>query len=85
MASPARLFGLLLAGSGVAHFAAPALFEPVTKVAFPEDTEQWTYRNGATEVAIGLALAGKRTRKLGTVGLLGYVGFLGSRVLGGGK
>ncbi|WP_020668788.1 hypothetical protein [Amycolatopsis nigrescens] len=81
MAKRARLFGLLLAGTGAAHFAAPALFEPVSAAAFPKDTRQWVYRNGATELTLGLALAGKRTRKLGAAGLVGYVGWLGSRVL----
>ncbi|WP_158886734.1 hypothetical protein [Amycolatopsis anabasis] len=81
MAQRARLFGLLLAGTGAAHFAAPALFEPMSKVAFPTDTQSWVYRNGATEVALGLALTSKRTRKLGAAGLAGYVLWLGSRAV----
>lgn len=83
MAKLVNAFGLLLAGTGAAHFAAPKLFEGVSAIAFPDNTRQWVYRNGAAEVAIGLTLANRRTRKLGAVGLLGYVGWLGSRVLGG--
>ena len=73
----ARKFGLLLAATGAAHFAAPQAFEEITKVAFPEDTDQWIKRNGATEIAIGTALMVKPTRKLGLLGLLGYGGWLG--------
>lgn len=35
-----------LAATGVAHFIAPALFEPITKPAFPKDTEKWIVRGG---------------------------------------
>lgn len=76
-----RLFGVGLAGTGAAHFVAPQVFEPVSKIAFPEDTRRWIYRNGATEVALGLALSHNRksSRNLGRVGLLAYVGWLASR------
>ncbi|MGH3863210.1 hypothetical protein [Actinokineospora sp.] len=76
-----RLLGLLIAAVGAAHFVAPKVFEPVSAKAFPEDTEQWIYRNGATEVVLGAAVAMKRTRKLGVLGLAVYGGWLGSRVL----
>jgi uncharacterized membrane protein len=71
--------GLLVAATGVAHFATPETFEPLTKAAFPADTREWVYRNGATEFAIGTALVLGRTRRLGILGLLAYLGFLGSR------
>ncbi|WP_024803148.1 hypothetical protein [Nocardia sp. BMG51109] len=80
---PARLFGLGLAGTGAAHFTAPQLFDTITGVAFPRHTRQWTYRNGGTELLLGLAITFRRTRVLGAVGLLAYVGFLGSRFAGG--
>ncbi len=70
-------FGLGLAATGLAHFAAPDAFVGVTKSAFPEDTDAWVKRNGATETALGLALMLPKTRRLGKLGLLGYVGWLG--------
>ena len=76
-----RLLGLALAGTGVAHFVAPAAFEPISRKPFPQDTRRWILRNGATEVAVGLALAGGRTRKLGVVGLAAYGAFLASRMI----
>jgi uncharacterized membrane protein len=69
--------GFLLAGVGVAHFAAPEVFEDVTKAAFPENTKEWVTRNGAAETALGVAMMLKPTRKLGVLGLLGYTGWLG--------
>lgn len=75
-----RIIGLGIAGTGVAHFIAPGIFEPITKPAFPENTREWTYANGATETLIGLAIANRPTRLLGVAGLVGYVGFLGSRI-----
>jgi uncharacterized membrane protein len=73
------LIGLLVAGTGAAHFAVPETFAQVAKPAFPEDTHTWVLRNGASELAIGLAMLPKRTRKLGVLGLLGYTGWLASR------
>ncbi len=75
-----RLAGLLLAGTGAAHFAAPHVFDPLSKAAFPENTRQWTYRNGATEIALGLALTTKKTRLLGLAGAAGYTYWLAGRV-----
>jgi uncharacterized membrane protein len=72
-----RKIGFLLATTGAAHFAAPDAFVEVTKVAFPENTEEWVKRNGASETAIGLAMTLGRTRKLGVLCLLGYTGWLG--------
>ncbi|WP_405484967.1 hypothetical protein [Nocardia sp. NBC_00511] len=78
----ARIFGLGLAGSGAAHFTAPQAFDPLTKQAFPRSTRNWTYSNGFTELLLGLAIFFRRTRALGVIGLLAYVGFLGSRLAG---
>ncbi|HEY0542948.1 MAG TPA: hypothetical protein VGD53_31620 [Actinoallomurus sp.] len=75
-----RLAGLLLAGTGAAHFAAPQVFDPISKAAFPDDTRQWTYRNGAAEVALGLALTTRKTRLLGLAGTAGYAYWLAGRV-----
>lgn len=75
----ARSAGIALAGTGALHFAAPGLFEGVSKLAFPEDTRRWVYRNGAIELTLGLALSGARTRRLGALGTAGYVAWLGAR------
>lgn len=74
------VIGVLIAATGAAHFAAPDAFTPVTERAFSTDIQQWTYRNGATELAVGTAIAVPATRKLGYLALAGYVGFLGYRV-----
>ncbi|MBJ7353747.1 MAG: hypothetical protein JHC98_02895 [Thermoleophilaceae bacterium] len=70
-----RITGLLIALTGIAHFIAPQYFKDLTKVAFPEDTDEWIKRNGAIETAIGTSLAVGRTR-LGFLGLGSYVGWL---------
>jgi hypothetical protein len=76
-----KLIGLAIAGTGLAHFAVPQAFESITKPAFPENTREWIYANGATEALIGVAIFNSRTRVYGLVGLAGYVGFLGSRAV----
>ena len=65
----AVLAGLALAGTGVAHFAKPELFESITKSSFPRDTQKHIYTNGGIETAIGLGFAVPKTRKLAVVGL----------------
>lgn len=76
-----RLAGIALAGTGALHFARPQLFEPITKVAFPENTERWIQRNGATEVALGAALTMQKTRLIGLAGVAAYTLWLGARAL----
>ncbi len=77
-----RAGGAGLAATGVAHFVAPQPFESISKVAFPEDTRRWVYQNGFTELLLGLALAFRRTRIVGSLGGLAYIGFLVSRLIG---
>lgn len=74
------LVGLVVAGTGVAHFVRPELFEGITKAAFPQDIDRHLKANGAIETAIGLALVVPKTRKLGVLGTLGYVGYLAVNV-----
>lgn len=75
-----RKAGIALAATGAAHFAAPKMFEPISRAGFPRDTQAWIKRNGATEVALGLALTARPTRKAGLVGVAAYFGWLGARV-----
>ncbi|WP_460356197.1 hypothetical protein [Mycobacterium sp. ZZG] len=76
----ATIAGLLLAGAGVSHFVAPALYEGLTKPAFPTDTRQHVYIDGGIETAVGLGLAYPKTRKLALFGLVGYLLYLAGNV-----
>lgn len=71
-----KLVGLGITSAGAAHFVKPQLFESITKPAFPEDTQKHIYTNGGIETAIGLGLLLPKTRKLATIGSLGYVAYL---------
>jgi uncharacterized membrane protein len=75
------LAGLLLAGTGVAHFVRPQVFEGITKTAFPRDTDRHLKTNGGIETAIGVGLLVPKTRRLATLGTLGYVGYLAVNVV----
>jgi uncharacterized membrane protein len=75
------LAGLGLAGTGVAHFVKPELFESITKSAFPRDTEKHIKTNGGIETAIGLGFVARKTRKLAVLGLLGYGAYLAANVV----
>ena len=76
----AQIAGLVLAGTGLAHFARPQLFESITVAAFPRDTRQHIYINGGIETAIGVGLVSPKTRKLAAIGALGYVAYLAGNV-----
>lgn len=73
----ARLTGLGIAATGIAHFLAPDLFRDLTKTAFPEDTDKWIQVNGSIETGVGLAIASRKTRRLGVFSLLAYTVWLG--------
>ncbi|MGJ6126541.1 hypothetical protein QN239_28590 [Mycolicibacterium sp. Y3] len=75
------LTGLALAGAGVTHFVAPQLFEPITKPAFPRDTDRHIKVNGSIETALGIGLLIPKTRKLAKFGALGYVGYLAANAI----
>ncbi len=77
----ARYLGLVIAGLGLAHFTNPNLFDPLTSQAFSNRTRQHTYIDGAVEAALGLGLAGRRTRRLATLGSMGYLTYLGRNVV----
>ncbi|WP_436793822.1 hypothetical protein [Actinospongicola halichondriae] len=77
--SIATIAGVGLAATGAAHFVAPDAFRAMTEGPFPDDTDAWIKRNGATELVVGLLIAKQSTRKIGLVGLAAYAGFLGSR------
>jgi uncharacterized membrane protein len=76
----ATVAGLALAGAGVSHFVAPALYEGLTKPAFPTNTRQHVYVDGAIETAVGLGIASPKTRRLALVGLVVYLLYLAGNV-----
>ena len=77
----ATLAGLALAGTGVAHFVRPELFEGITKSAFPRDTARHIKTNGGLETAIGVGLLVPKTRRLAVLGSLGYVAYLAGNAI----
>ncbi len=81
MSNIVRYSGLGLLGMGLAHFAMPDAFEQLSAVAFPRDTRRHVYVDGAIETALGLGLLVPSTRRLASVGALGYVGYLGANVV----
>jgi uncharacterized membrane protein len=76
----ATITGLAIAGTGLAHFVRPALFDSITEQAFPRNSRRHLYINGGIETAIGLGLAAPQTRKLAVVGTLGYLAYLAGNV-----
>jgi uncharacterized membrane protein len=77
----ATVTGLALAGTGVSHFVVPQVYEGFTKPAFPTNTRQHVYIDGAIETAVGLGLAAQKTRKLAVVGLVLYLLYLAGNVV----
>jgi uncharacterized membrane protein len=77
----ARFSGLALACAGLAHFTSPKLFEPITKPAFPHNTRQQIYTNGAIETVLGISFSARQTRSLAIVGLIGYGAYLGGNAI----
>lgn len=75
-----KTFGIVLAATGAAHFVVPEAFEKITELPFPKDTRAWISRNGATELAVGAAIAYPKTRKVGLFGLAAYVLWLGGNI-----
>jgi uncharacterized membrane protein len=72
-----KLLGLATTAVGIAHFVVPDQFRALTRVAFPDNTDQAIKQNGAIETALGLSFLSRRTRGLGFIGLLAYGGWLG--------
>ena len=68
--------GAALAATGLAHFAKPELFEPITAPVFPDNTRRHVYLNGGIETALGVGLVVPQTRKVAVAGALGYLGYL---------
>ena len=76
----ALLAGIGLALAGLAHFVKPDLFKGITATAFPDDIDKHLKVNGSIETALGVGLIVPQTRKLATVGVIGYVLYLAANV-----
>ncbi|MDG2025969.1 MAG: hypothetical protein P8J50_02565 [Acidimicrobiales bacterium] len=59
----------MFAGAGVAHFARPDFFESIVPRWFP-NPKLANQASGAAEIACGLAMAPRRTRRVAAFGLL---------------
>ena len=68
----ATVAGLALDGTGLSHFVAPQIYDDLTKSAFPTNTRQHVYIDGAIETAVGLGIASPKTRKWALIGLAAY-------------
>ncbi len=77
----ASVAGLALAGTGLSHFVVPQLYEGFTKPAFPTNTRQHVYIDGAIETTVGLGLAAQKTRKLAVVGLVLYLVYVAANIV----
>lgn len=76
-----RLAGLVLAATGLAHLVLPGPFARISEPIFPENTKEWVRVNGLSETAIGVALAGRRTRLFGFIGMVVYLVHLAERAV----
>lgn len=61
-ASP-YLLAALLVGAGTTHFVQPGFYDPMVPELLPGSARQWTYGSGVVEMAVGVALLPRRTRR----------------------
>ncbi|MFC8096142.1 DoxX family protein [Streptomyces sp. NPDC057301] len=66
------LLAVLLATSGVAHFAVPRQFDAVVPRALPGKPRTWTYASGVAELALAAGVALPRTRKVAALAAAGF-------------
>jgi uncharacterized membrane protein len=74
--------GAAAIGVGVAHFVAPAIFEPFNRLGFPQHARAFTYLNGAIETTIGVLTVIPRARRQATVLSLCYLTYLAISIVG---
>lgn len=72
---PAHFLAGALGAMGVLHFAVPKPFDGLIPASLPGSRRAWTYGSGVAELAVGVAVAVPRTRRLG--GLAAALLFLG--------
>jgi hypothetical protein len=85
----ARFSGLAIAGLGLAHFTSPRMWGADHQDRIPAQhpsalLHQRRYRNytkGGIETVLGLSFSSRQTRSLATVGLIGYLAYLGGNAI----
>lgn len=79
----AYAMGVMLIGSGTAHFAIPAKFDWMVPVELPGSQRSYTYASGLAEILTGALLLGGRTRRLGaTAAVAVFIGVLPANLNG---
>jgi uncharacterized membrane protein len=68
---PALGLAALLSVAGVTHFAKPASYDAIVPRSLPGSPRMWTYVSGACELALAVAVAVPRTRRLGGLAAAG--------------
>lgn len=66
---------------GLAHFAAPQVFEPFNRLGFPHNARTFTYINGGIETTLGILTAVPQTRRHAEALGLCYIGYLAACIL----
>ena len=61
----AQRLAVLLAVSGITHFAVPRPYDAIVPGSLPGTPRLWTYVSGAAELATAAALASPRTPQMG--------------------
>ena len=61
----AMALALLLAATGITHFARPSFYDGIVPRRLPGSARAWTYASGAAELAVAAAVACPRTRRAG--------------------
>ncbi len=75
MPAPHKLIVAILGSAGVAHFAAPTLFDSIVPPWMPGNPRTITYLSGVAELAAAGLTANKRTRHIGgAVALATFIG-----------
>jgi uncharacterized membrane protein len=62
-----QVLGGFLIGAGIAHFAAPGVFDSLVPEALPGSQRTWTYGSGVVEMAVGASVLTPQSRRKGAL------------------